>query len=120
MNNKALTPILLFLATGLHAQMWNGVDTLYGNEWIDYSRIYYKIKVADDGIYRLDQQTLVNAGFPVATVPAEQFRLYRNGQQVPLYVTTDAIAGDQDYIEFYGQKNRDELDRYLFGDPNSE
>ncbi|MEZ4963931.1 MAG: C25 family cysteine peptidase [Saprospiraceae bacterium] len=120
MNNKVLTPILLFLATGLHAQMWNGVDTLYGNEWIDYSRIYYKIKVADDGIYRLDQQTLADAGFPVATIPAEQFRLYRNGEQVPLYVTTDAIAGDQDYIEFYGQKNRDELDRYLFGDPNSE
>ena len=55
----------------LSAQMWNGQDTLYGNEWIDFSKTYFKIKVAEDGIYRIGYQTLTDAGFPAGAVPAE-------------------------------------------------
>ena len=30
----------------------------YGNEWIDYSRTHYKVKITGDGIYRIQYNTL--------------------------------------------------------------
>lgn len=113
-------PIILFCFFSARAQMWNGADTLYGNEWIDFSKTYFKIKVADDGIYRIGYQTLTAAGFPVGSVPANQFRLYRYGVQEPVFTTTDAVFGDQDFLEFYGEKNRDAVDKYLFDNPIAE
>ncbi len=104
----------------VEAQMWNGTDTLYGNEWIDFSKTYFKIKVAEDGIYRLDYQALVSAGVPAGTIPASQFRLYRYGVQEPVFTSTGGVFGSQDYLEFFGEKNRNALDNYLFRDPDTE
>ena len=119
MKNKLLS-FFLFLSVVARAQMWNGTDTLYGNEWIDFSRVYYKIKVAEDGIYRIPYQALASAGIPLGSIPANRFRLYRYGVQEPVFTTTDGIFGDQDYLEFYGEKNRDGVDRYLFGNAGEE
>lgn len=117
---KQLLFFFLLPAFAAHAQMWNDTDTLYGNEWIDFSKTYYKIKVTQDGIYRIGYQTLVSAGFPSGSVPANQLRLYRNGIQEPVFTSTDGIFGNQDYLEFYGRKNRDEIDKYLFENPAEE
>jgi len=46
MKKLSLSILSLFLWSAVQAQMWNGQDTLYGNEWIDYSKTYFKIKVA--------------------------------------------------------------------------
>ena len=110
----------LFFALTLRAQMWNGTDTLYGNEWIDYSKPWFKVKVADDGIYRIAYQTLVSGGVPVSTVPAGQFRMYRYGQEVPVFTSTASLMGDQDFLEFFGEKNRGTIDQYLFGSADKE
>ncbi|GJM33499.1 MAG: hypothetical protein DHS20C18_25000 [Saprospiraceae bacterium] len=100
--------------------MWNGVDTLYGNEWINYDQPYFKIKVAEDGIYRLPFQTLLDNGVPVNDLQASQYQLYYFGQEVPLYTSTTGALAAGDYLEFYGQKNRSELDRFLFQNPDTE
>ncbi|GAB4491584.1 MAG: hypothetical protein OHK0019_12020 [Saprospiraceae bacterium] len=120
MKKPILLPLFLLFGQFVHAQMWNGTDTLYGNEWIDFSKTYFKIKVADDGVYRLDYQMLASSGFPVGSVPASQWRLYRYGQQEPVFVTTDGIFGMQDFLEFFGEKNRDGVDKYLFGNADEE
>lgn len=112
--------LLLIAPVSLSAQIWNGADTLYGNEWIDFSKTYYKIKIATDGIYRISYQTLSDAGFPVNTVPADQFRLYRYGRQEPIYISANGLLSNPDYIEFFGERNRDMLDRHLFEDPDKE
>ncbi len=104
----------------LHAQMWNGTDTLFGNEWIRYGQPYFKILVANDGIYRIPQATLAAQGIPLSTVAGAQFQLYRLGEEVPLYTTTDALFGPGDFIEFYGARNRGELDRHLYRNPDAE
>ncbi len=117
---KKLLPFFLLFSIVAQAQMWNGTDTLYGNEWIDFSKTYYKIKVAEDGIYRISYQALVSAGVPVGSTDASQFRLYRYGKQEPVFTTTDGIFADQDFLEFYGEKNRDAVDRYLFGNASEE
>ena len=110
----------LLAAYGAHAQIWNGTDTLYGNEWIDFSKTYYRIDIAADGVYRIPYQALANAGFPVNSVPASQFRLYRYGQQEPVFTSTDGLLSPQDYLEFFGARNRDAVDRYLFENPDQE
>lgn len=104
----------------LQAQMWNGQDTLFGFEWIDYSKTYFKIKVAEDGIYQIDYQTLLNAGFPVSSVAASDWRLYRNGQQAPVFTTMSQLFGPNDYLAFYGQKNKGEIDAFLFDQAQTE
>ena len=79
--NKTITLItsFLFLSSCMSAQMWNGVDTLYGNEWIEYDQSHFKIMVAEDGLYRVGYQTLVDQGIPVSTIQGSQLRLYHMG-----------------------------------------
>ncbi len=104
----------------LQAQMWNGTDTLYGNEWIDYEKTYFKIMVAKDGIYRVPRSTLESAGIPVNTLEGTKYQLFHMGKEAPIYVSTNSILGANDYIEFYGEKNRAELDEYLYNAPDEE
>ncbi len=108
------------LSLPLFAQMWTGQDSLYGNEWIRYNQPYFKVNVAEDGVYKIPQ-TLLNAVFQnLASVKGGAFRLYRLGKEVPIYVSSETQAlGANDFIEFYGVKNRGELDRYLFEAPKN-
>ena len=101
-------------AFGAFAQMQVGADTLYGNEWIDYSKPYLKVKVGEDGLFRLPYQTIAASGWPISSVTATQLRIFRNGTQVPVYLTFTGPMGLADYIEFYGEKNQGEIDRYLW------
>lgn len=99
------------------AQMWNGQDTLYGNEWINFEQEYYKLEVAEDGIYRISFEALDAIGIPLNNITADQFQLFSLGEEVPLYISTTGNLSNGDYIEFYGQQNRSELDQFLFKNP---
>lgn len=119
---QRLLLVVLLTAAGYRAQaqMATGIDTLYGNEWIDYNQQYLQIKIAEDGIYRVDYQMLANAGFPTGNIPAARLTLYLRGRAQPVFTTTDGFMGTQDYLEFYGEKNRGELDSFLFEHPGEE
>ena len=94
-------------------------DTLLGNEWINYGQEYYKIKIGQDGIYRFTSQQLGAEGIPVAQIDPATLRLYWMGREQQLFVSTlESTLGDTDFIEFYAQKNRSELDRFLFQNPD--
>ena len=83
------------------------------NEWIDYSKTYYKFKVGVTGLYRINQSTLASAG--LSNTPAEQFQLWRNGVQVPIFTSvTTGLFSANDYIEFWGEMNDGKLDKYLY------
>ena len=97
-----------------HAQMATGTDTLYGNEWIQNAQSYYKIRVSEDGMYRLSNSVLQAAGVPLSTVTGNRFRIYKLGQEIPIYTSTTGAFGATDYIDFYGQKNRSEMDAHLY------
>jgi len=58
----------------------------FGNEWIDYSKNYYKLPIAENGVYRISFQTLLAAGVPVTTVDPNNYQLFANGKEVPLYI----------------------------------
>jgi hypothetical protein len=85
----------------------------FNNEWIDYNKTYYKFSVGSDGLYRISQSVL--SGIGLGSTPAEQFQLWRNGEQVPLFtsVATGAM-GASDYIEFWGRMNDGRPDKVLY------
>src|SRR6185437_3344773 len=90
-----------------------GYSQTYSNSWIDYSKTYYKFKVANNGLYHITQATLTSLG--LENTPAEQFQLWRNGQQVTLYtsVPTGPLPSNG-YIEFWGQMNDGKPDTKLY------
>lgn len=97
--------------------MLQGPDTLIGNEWINYAETYYKFSVDEDGIYRIPYTALIASGIPAGTRGID-FKLFSLGQQVAVFVSTDDVFTTDDYIEFHGFKNRGELDRYLYRNPD--
>jgi hypothetical protein len=111
--------LLLSCIPLINAQMITGTDTLYGNEWINYNQPYFKIKVAQDGMYRLNYNDLNGAGvFSGTTIPQGQhFQLFKNGKSIPLYVSTTGTLTSSDFLSFYGEKNKGEIDKFLYDDP---
>lgn len=83
----------------------------YNNEWINHDLPYYKIKVAADGRYRIPYELLASNGLPLE---AQNFALFRMGEEVPLYITTTGSLGSGDYIEFVGKKNDGAFDTQLY------
>jgi Peptidase family C25/CARDB len=91
------TIIIVLSGLGLSAQPYN-------NEWINFSNTYYKFKVGSTGLYRIAQPVLASAG--LGNVPVQNFQLFRNGVEVPIYTTAaSGTLGSNDYIEFWGQMN---------------
>src|SRR4051812_44439404 len=107
---KIILGFLLLCSFILKAQVYN-------NEWIDYSKTYYKFKVGVTGLYRIPQSLLASSG--MGSTPAEYFQLWRNGAQVPLYITTSSgqLSGS-DYIEFWAEANDGKPDKPLYRDPS--
>ncbi len=103
--------ILLFVTTMVVAQP-------YGNEWVDFSKNYYKIPTWTNRVYRVTQPSLFAVGLPTTTLGSE-LRLYKNGVQIPILVSTNGTFGVNDYIEFMGARADGILDKELFSNPNN-
>jgi hypothetical protein len=96
-----------------------------GNEWIDYSQKYLKIRVWTDGIYRIDSTALANAvaatGNNLSSIDPRNFQLFHNGVEEYIWVEgeNDGEFNSGDYIEFAGFKNTGAIDAELYGHPDS-
>ena len=114
MKKNLLISVLLFASLYVQAQAYN-------NEWIDYSKTYYKFKVGRTGLYRINQSTLASATVGLGNITAEQFQLWRNGQQVAIYTSAaTGILPVNGYIEFWGLKNDGKADRDLYKNPANQ
>lgn len=89
------------------------------NSWINYGQQYYKIKVAKDGIYRIDSVTLANAGVPLPSIDPRNFQLFQRGIEIPAYISgeADGIFNGSDAILFFARKNSCVEDSLLFDNP---
>ncbi|MCO6461387.1 MAG: hypothetical protein J5I59_08280 [Saprospiraceae bacterium] len=95
------------------AQMTDNGVTKYGNEWVKEGIDYYKIKVSHDGFYRIDYQTLQNAGLS-GDITGGAIHLYKNGVELPIYVSNSGIWTNDDFLTFHGYYNKSEIDKYAF------
>ena len=83
------------VSSSMLGQMVSGIDTLYGNEWINFDQDYYRFQIAEDGIYRIDGSTL-NSIVPPGT-NADQLRLFYFGEEIPRYTSTNDGINTNDY-----------------------
>ena len=109
---KRILLILLIAIPGLSA---TAQTFPFNNEWIDYSKTYYKFYVGKTGIYRISQTALASVG--IGGTPAEQFQLWRNGREIPIYTSVPSgPLGGGDFIEFWGERNDGRPDSTLYRD----
>tara|TARA_Y100001980_G_C14556930_1_gene355026 strand:- start:253480 stop:258459 length:4980 start_codon:yes stop_codon:yes gene_type:complete len=111
MKSKLITGLLLLFALTTWSQP-------YGNEWIKFNQRYFKIKLAENGVYRIDAAALQQAGVPEPyyTTAFDFIKIYRRGQEIAVRKVDN--SGSLDYLEFYGEKNDGELDTQLYEDPS--
>ena len=107
--------ILIFLAVILF-----NINMIYGqtynNEWIDYSKTYFKFKVGKTGLYRITQAQLAAIGLNNTDV--SQFQLWRNGVEVPIFTSSQAgNIPSGGYLEFWGEMNDGESDNSVYRKP---
>jgi hypothetical protein len=106
---KLLTIVFLFYTMTAPAQSFN-------NEWIDYSKTYYKFKVGSSGLYRIPQSAL--ASINLANADVSSFQLWRNGEEVALYTSNQTgVLAAGGYIEFWGEANDGKPDQVLYRNP---
>ena len=98
------------------------IGQTYGNEWINYGQKYYSFKITASGIHRIDYNTLVNAGLPIASISHQNLQLFGKEQELPVHIElgSDGIFGPGDYLLFYAERNDGWLDSTLYADPSSQ
>ncbi|MFN8306061.1 MAG: C25 family cysteine peptidase [Ferruginibacter sp.] len=107
---RSLVTVVMLLTAAIGFSQLN-------NSWIDYNKTYYKFRLAKDTLTRISQPVLAAAG--LGNVPAEQFQLWRNGQQVRIYTSVPTgILSASDYIEFWGEMNDGKPDKALYRNPD--
>lgn len=110
---KKLLFFLFCLATLL------GRAQVYNNEWIDFNKTYYKLKVGRTGLHRVSKADLAAAG--LGSVPVEHLQLWRNGAEVRLFtpVASGELPANQS-IEFWGERNDGKPDLPLYRKPENQ
>jgi hypothetical protein len=111
MLRARITYIVLFVlvAISVFSQTAN-----FNNGWINYSQKYYKIKVANDGLYKLDSVALANVGAPVLN--PKYLHFFQKGKELYSYIAgeADGVLNKNDFILFYAEKNSGKDDSLLF------
>jgi hypothetical protein len=84
-----------------------------------------RIIVGDDGIYQITGNDLINAGIDISQIIPSSFRMTNKGRDVAIFLLgdEDEIFDPEDYLEFWGEMNRETLiDTYtdVYADPFSD
>jgi len=93
----------------------------YENDWIDFSKQYFRIKVSKQGLYRINYNTLNSAfwesGNSLNNVDPRNLQILYNGVEQYIYVRgeDDGKFHSSDFIEFYGEPLDGKFDSELFG-----
>jgi len=112
--------LLLITFVTVDAQMTINGQVMYGNEWIDYSAPHIEIKVAEDGLYRLTYQQLVDEGFSASDLKGSSLQIFNNGLQIDIFVSSEEQWSTSDFLIFYGESNDAWLDSHGFEDPEND
>ncbi len=94
----------------------------FGNEWIDLNQNYFRIRLVNDGIYRLTQSDLLNSGIPITSIDPRRMQLFHRGveQAIVIEGEQDGSFDTSDFIEFYGQRNDGGNETELYLDPTAQ
>ncbi|MFN5710640.1 MAG: hypothetical protein ACK46S_01295, partial [Bacteroidota bacterium] len=96
-----------------------GMAQTFGNEWINYNQNYYKFPILSSGMYRINYNSLVNSGIPIANINPKHIQIFGRGKEVPLYIEgeADGVFNTTDFIEFFAQRNDGWFDSLAYDVP---
>ena len=82
--SKIINLLALYLlpTMSVFGQMYDGT---FGNEWINHSQSYYKIKITQDGFYSVNKQTLQNNIPAIQQVAPQNFWFPASSEYLPQY-----------------------------------
>jgi hypothetical protein len=108
---------VLATAVLIVASILSVVAQPYNNGWINHSQQYYKFKISETGIYRIDSASLANAGIPISTINPQNIQIFAKGSELPIYIEGegDGVFNGADFIEFYGEKNDGWFEQQFYG-----
>ncbi|MDI6804538.1 MAG: C25 family cysteine peptidase [Bacteroidota bacterium] len=72
--------------------------------WWQTNNQYYKILIAQDGMYRLTNSYLLDVGINLQTIPTNSLAMYYQGKSIPMDVNTENPDVQNWYIDFYGTR----------------
>jgi hypothetical protein len=106
---------LVFATSTLCAQQ-------YGWEWIRPYQPYYKVRVMQEGVFRINHSTLINIAPFSNNISPARFQVFHLGLEQPLYIhgDQDGVFNAGDYIEFYGNKINGAFDSLLYRNPKDQ
>lgn len=116
---KNYTRLHSFLILALCFFTQKAFTQVIGNEWINTSQSYFKIKIIQKGIHQITFEELQKARFPKNINP-DKIQLFRKGREVAISVKSESngIFKENDFISFYGENNDGSLDSLLYN-PNT-
>lgn len=86
------------------------------NEWVEnvgYEQTFFKFKTNHTGLHRITTAILQENGI---ALNGSNFKVFHRGEEIPIYVSTNEIMGETDYIEFYGQPNDGYFDTQMYAE----
>jgi hypothetical protein len=91
----------------------------YGNEWINYNQKYYTFKIVQEGVYKIDYETLMANEIDPTQFTSKNIQIFGRNKEQPIYVYDggDNQINPGDFFIFYAQKNDGWLDSSLFRNP---
>ena len=103
-----------FAAFGyLLAPVANGQDA-YDPSWYDDAAVNIKIAVLEDGVYRVTGADLASAGVDLPSLNVQTMRLFENGTEIPIDLSTAASFGASDFFQFVGKRNTGESEIWAY------
>ncbi len=117
MPGKTLFRYFFILACTAFGLMANAQP--FGFEWIHTYQPYYKFKIAETGVYRIDSLSLTNRGVSLINVDPKRFQIFKNGVEQRVYIKgeSDGIFNNGDFIELFAEPNDGMLDQELYRTP---
>lgn len=112
---KRILTILCVLFTLSHT-----VGQIDARDWLtgQYDQEWFKFDVEEAGIYRITATELSAWNVDLNAFIGANLKVYRNGAEIPILVSTPGSFSSQDYIEFYAYGEDGELDQHLYIDTN--
>lgn len=109
---------LVFLLLLISFISVNAQNTFSG--WINHNQTYVKFKIAEDGVYRIDRNTLKDINNQFLSVNPKNLQVFARGKEQAIYVhgENDFSFDVGDYIELYCRKNDGFLDSLMYEDPS--
>ncbi|MFD2570521.1 C25 family cysteine peptidase [Spirosoma soli] len=107
---------LVLIANTVRSQTQRPDNEPPSNRWINFGQSYYKIPIAQPGLYRITATELRDAGVPLGTLDPTTLQLFHRGVEQAMYVEGEADKrfDVSDFLEFYGRSNDGTPDSLLY------